>query len=737
MKQAIDSGRAIGLSAVGSELEGETLAAPEFAGTTAETAGLRWTRSIRVLPGGFALALTCKNLRSEPVRLKRINVLQIAMDSFPGTDFSRWRVFKMARQKNDIPGFFTPSKTDDSFEDVVFDSSEVRAGAGISYDDFAGNLKNLPCRVTSDPGLVVLEHEQAQPLLVAFIGQDRHLNEVTIETTADRKRLLAIEAWAAFDGALLLPGKEVRTHELAVRSARGLPELLEWHADAVGTLYGVKPPSGKKPAVFCSWYFYGEDIRESDVVENLAALRQHPIPFDVFQIDHGWSDTFGDWRANGSFPGGLDHLAGMIRDAGYTPGIWTAPFVLEQKAEALVEFPDLVLRNGKGEPVIFKCAAGDCYVLDPCAPNAETFLSRLYGRLKKHGFMYHKLDFVRAIILTPDVRYHDGTKNRAQAYRIGIELIRKAVGEDSYFEVCGGLYEGSAGLANATRSSMDVRGEWAGIFRGKPNRINGYLLRIKQNVLRNHYNRLWHTDPDALQVRRRTEPFRNNKHVHLSSGTFNDEEAFSIVVNQFLGGGLVCLSDQLSRLDADRRALYRHVIPQYAGPARAVNPVSAAYCPDLFVSRFDTPPPGLAPWIVATIANWSEETATRRLDLASLLPSDWGDALVAAFEFREQRFLGLCRAQDSLTLTLPPHSCRLVRLTRCAGAAPLLIGTDLSLSQGMEIGQWNVAGTTVTGRLHTPWTCQVTLTLLTPNRSQTETLSLNGPSAEFRWSPAT
>lgn len=732
MKKTIGNGRTINLSTLAPELEGETLPAPDFRGTQAETAGLRLTRTVRSLPGGFAVALTCENLRSEPVRIRRVNLLRLSSDSFPGSDFSKWRVFKMARQKNDIPGFFTPSKADDSFEDVVFDSSEVRAGAGISYDDFAGNLQKLPCRVTSDPGLVVLEHEQDQPLLIAFSGQDRHLNEVTLETSADRQALLAIEAWAAFDGALLLPGKEALTHELMVRTGGSLAELLEWHTEGVAALYGVKPPP-KKPSVFCSWYFYGEDIRETDVVENLASLRQHPIPFDVFQIDHGWSDTFGDWRANASFPGGLDHLAGIIRDAGFTPGIWTAPFVLEQKADALKEYPDLPLRNNQGEPVIFKCAAGDCYVLDPYAPNAETFLVKLFARLKQHGFMYHKLDFVRAIILNPEVRYCDGTKNRAQAYRRGIELIREAVGDDSYFEVCGGLYEASAGLANATRSSMDVRGEWAGIFRGKPNRINGYVMRIKQNIFRNHYNRLWHTDPDALQLRRRSEPFRNNKHVHLSSGSFNDEEAFSIVVNQFLGGGLVCLADRLSELDADRRALYRHVIPPFAGPARALNPVSVAYCPDLFVTRFDDPPKGLEPWLIVTLANWRDEAASRTVDLAAVVPADWAGATVAGFEFREQAFLGLHRADASFAVSVPPHGCRVIRLTRCAGKAPLLIGTDLNLSQGMELQHWSASGKTVSGALNTPWTCAVTLTVLHPDRKQTKALKVDGANSDFQW----
>ena len=83
-------------------------------------------------------------------------------------------------------------------------------------------------------------------------------------------------------------------------------------------------------------------------------------------------------------------------------------------------------------------------------------------------------------------------------------------------------------------------------------------------------------DPDAMMVRRRAQPISATRHGRLSLGLWTDDEARTITVNQYVGGGLVCFSDKFLELDADRAALYRHVIPSVNAPATPVELLGVA-----------------------------------------------------------------------------------------------------------------------------------------------------------------
>jgi len=37
---------------------------------------------------------------------------------------------------------------------------------------------------------------------------------------------------------------------------------------------------------------------EQEVLENLETLAAKPVNFDVFQMDMGWQNNFGDWGTN-------------------------------------------------------------------------------------------------------------------------------------------------------------------------------------------------------------------------------------------------------------------------------------------------------------------------------------------------------------------------------------------------------------------------------------------------------
>lgn len=714
------------------ELVDETLADPVFEKNVAECDGLELRFVERPVTDGLGLSLACRNLRDRPVRIKRLIPLRIAANGITGcAGNDAWSVFRMARQKNDVPGFFRPAIRDEALSDALFDSSEVSAGAGISGADAAEVTEGATRRFEADPAMILRAATSDMPLMIGFVGQDRHLNAVTLETATADGAFIGLEAAAVYDNTELAPGGTIQTHELVIREGSDTGSLLSWFTERVADLYGITSCDTKRPTVFCSWYFYGRDFGEADLHENLDALKARPIPCDVILIDNGWMDRFGDWQANERFPSGMAEAARAIKEAGYIPGIWTAPFVIAPDAAILRKYPDLILRDADGEPCIFPCAEGPCRILDPTAPHAPDYLNHLFTQLEAMGFRYHKLDFVRAVLLRENARYHDPSANRASVCRRGLELIRRALAKNSILQVCGGLFEGSAGLADIVRSGSDVRGYW-----DAPDRRGSYLVRIKQNVLRNHYNRLFHMDPDSLQLRRRTELFRGQQEAsHLSVGKFSDEEAFTIVVNQFLGGGMTGFCERLCELDEDRRRLLRHVIPQDAPPAVALDLDTTIDCPSRFLTPFENPSNGLPPWAILTLANWTDQPVDHsiRLNEACLRGSMFKPPF-AVFEFRQQAFLGVFEGNDVLSVTLPAHGARVFRLTPYQRDRIHLVGTDQSLTQGMELAQWHPDGpSSVRGRLHGNWNLACTLTLLHPDKPTVpQVITISPEALDFR-----
>jgi len=296
---------------------------------------------------------------------------------------------------------------------------------------------------------------------------------------------------------------------------------------------------------------------------------------------------------------------------------------------------------------------------------------------------------------------------RAQAYRLGMRLVREAIGEENYILGCGGLFEGSIGLVDGMRIGSDTTGRWL---------PDTYLKTMKQNFTRTYTNRFWHTDPDAAMLRRREVPYTRaatSAQSRISLGTLNDEEAFSIAVNQYLGGGMVCISERFAELDDDRRALLRHVLPVLAACPHVVDPWHEG-CPTTFLTEVTPRCPSLKRWFTLAVGNWENETVTRTISLSDVgLPAP--DGRWALFEFRTQSYLGVKKAKDTIELEIPAHGVRVVRITEWDGVSHVVLGTDAHITGGgVELGDVSVTDAGIEGIVDTPWSYPVRVTVGVP-----------------------
>ncbi len=311
---------------------------------------------------------------------------------------------------------------------------------------------------------------------------------------------------------------------------------------------------------WCSWYNLYAAIDEATIREHLAAAadfrRRHEVPLDVFLVDDGFTPEMGDWlEVKPQFPRGMAPLVADIAGAGFTPGLWIAPFMVGNRSRLFAEHPDWVVRErATGEPLAHMKFYGEFrwhkrseeyYPLDITHPDAEAYIRRVFRTWRAWGVGYFKTDFMlfgaeygpdRAVWHTPGL-------SRIAIWRRMAQLVREEIGEALWLG-CGCPLWASVGLVDAMRIGRDVGIGWTGDHSAES------LLR--DQVTRNHGSGvLWQADPDCILLRQRFHEL-------------TDAQVRSLALFAGLAGGVLMTSDKLDELPPERAALFAALLREPA-----------------------------------------------------------------------------------------------------------------------------------------------------------------------------
>ncbi|MEX2293246.1 MAG: glycoside hydrolase family 36 protein [Acidimicrobiales bacterium] len=391
-------------------------------------------------------------------------------------------------------------------------------------------------------------------VVIGFLGGSEH--DGTIRVRAARDGSNEIEVWieAYLGGAVLESSERRDLHDVSLSRGEGdASPLLEAWAAEFGSAASART-SAPYQVGWCSWYHYFHSVSEADLRGNLAEASKWP--FDVFQLDDGFQSAIGDWlTTNDRFPTPIDGIAAAIAAEGRTPGVWLAPFLAGPFSRVYAEHPEWTATHApSGRPLVGMVNdgwGGAVYTLDTTNPEVLQRIEDVSRALVDAGFPYLKLDFTYAPSLPG--HYLDPSRTPAQRVRAGFEAVRRGAGEAAFLLGCGAPLGSTAGVVDGMRIGADVGPWWhvpEGAYRppghagGEPATVNAWRNTLSRSFL---HRRLWLNDPDCLMLR--------------TDKTQLDAEqvrAWALAVG--VSGGMALVSDDLSMLGADARALLDEVV---------------------------------------------------------------------------------------------------------------------------------------------------------------------------------
>ncbi len=391
------------------------------------------------------------------------------------------------------------------------------------------------------------------------------------------------------------------------------------------------------PTGWCSWYCFGPSVTAANITSNLEWIAHNLPALRYIQIDDGYQPWMGDWLETGkAFGGGVQGVLKQIRERGFEPALWVAPFIASAESRLFQEHPQWFVQDDQGKPLRSDKVGfggwrlGPWYALDGTHPEAQKFLEDLFRTLRQDwGCTYFKLDANYWGTL-PGGHHHDPKATRIEAYRRGMEAIRRGSG-DALLLGCNHPLWPSLGLIHGSRSSLDIDRSWssfAGIGR--------------ENLLRGWQNgRLWWNDPDCVVLRDSGSKDIVDAGGHLvTQGNVPDNEYQFHATWIYATGGMLLSGDDLTQLTPHRVEMLKKLTPPTGRCARFND------------DRFEVGVTTLTDRRVVSVFNWGDTPVERSLSLPhrSQLTELWSGTDLGIHS-------GTYEIKD-----LPGHSARLIEI---------------------------------------------------------------------------
>ena len=226
--------------------------------------------------------------------------------------------------------------------------------------------------LASDMFTAITEVENGNGLVLGFLTQKLQFGCIATNRAFDR---LAVHI--SGDGVHILPGSTISTDWLALYNFDSTIDepfrtYMAMSRDANQAKVGRQPNllnNSPVPVGWCSWYHFFANISEKDLTNNLSCMKRmkeknnlcsQRVGFNLFQIDDGYQNAWGDWATVNkvTFPSqSLYPIVNKVKAEGMVGGIWMAPFACDKHSEIAKKHPDWILRRKRSSTI---ANSGNC-----------------------------------------------------------------------------------------------------------------------------------------------------------------------------------------------------------------------------------------------------------------------------------------------------------------------------------------------------------------------------------------
>jgi alpha-galactosidase len=511
--------------------------------------------------------------------------------------------------------------------------------------------------LTSARWLTVLRlHAQPQSKITAYevesTGTTELETENSLQTSPPEDRI---------DLSLpVAPGANISSEKVMVAMGSNYHSQLEAYGRIIRDLHHARV---SLPTLMGWWswtaYYFGLNQDAALTNGQLLSGRLKELGYNFFHIDEGYQYARGEYTTENAttFPDGMKAFEAKVQHFGLKPGIWTAPFEVSERSWIYQNHKDWLVHNASDRPIHAGFVINDperkqqldaLYMLDTTNPGAQNYLRQTYSTLAHDwGIRYIKLDFMDDSAIEGR-RFRPNT-TAMEAQRIGLQVIREAVGEDVILDKDGSAMLNPVGLVDSGRISQDT----GHTFESSRDAATGVAARYYMN--RNFFV----SDPDAFTVSRQTV---DEQEWHGGKRPLTLDEARVSIALSAVSGGMFEIGDDLPTLfaDSDRVALVENrELINMARLGRASNPV------DLMTYTAEDAMPSIfvlhesKRQSIVTVFNWTEKERQHQLRFADLGLQSSGNVQVSDLL---SDTTPVQQDAASISLTLAPRSVRMFKI---------------------------------------------------------------------------